>query len=354
MTRPFGLGDVSLLWALRRRGLALDMQRAVLGRANPLQTALAELLPTRHLSPTRTYICQGEGPTERGFLQVLTCPERREWQVIHLAPWTASEDLESGECWVGPLVEVCSLAGEWGAWRIRAGVAAGGAEEEAFRQAGFIPYTREEVYRLQVPQPVPGSSEALRPVVAQDAWPLSQLVNRVVPSHVRLAEGLSYASGSAPLPARLGASHERGFVWPPGNDLVAYVGLSRGRDGAWARILLDPEARKHAGDLVRSLVAKAAPATELYCAVREYQAGLRGPLLAMGFELAGVQVWLVKHTARPAECRPFRHLVALDKRTEPVATPLHPVHSASGRLRATREHCVYDYRRSDGFAVGSD
>jgi len=354
VTRPFGLGDVSLLWTLRRRGLALDMQRAVLWRVSPLQTALAELLPTRHLSLTRTYICQGEGSSEQGFLQVLTCPERREWQVIHLAPWTASSDLESAEGWVGPLAELCGLAGAWGAWRIRAGVAAGGPEEEAFRQAGFIPYTREEVYRLHMPQPAPGTEDLLRPILPRDAWALSQLVNRVVPSHVQHAEGLNLTNSAAPLLARLGVSHEQGYVWSSGSDLAAYVGLSRGREGAWARVLLNPDAKKHAGDLIRSLIARVWPAAELYCAVREYQAGLRGPLLAMGFELSAVQVWLVKHTARPAECRPFRHLVALDKRTEPVTTPLHPVHSASGRPWATREHCVYEYRRSDGFAISSD
>lgn len=353
MTRPFGLSDVSLLWALRGRGLALDMQRAVLWKAGPLQTALTELLPTRHLSTTRTYVCEGENTDERGFLQVLTCPERREWQVIHLAPWTASEDLESCECWVGPLVELCGQAGEGGAWRIRAGVAVGGAEEEAFRQAGFIPYTREEVYRLPGPQAAPGVASILRPITPQDAWPLSQLVNRVVPSHVQHAEGLNLMSNSVPLLARLGVTREQGYVWPEGTDLAAYVGLSRGYDGAWARILLDPDARKQAGDLVRSLTARVSPAPALYCAVREYQAGLRGTLVSLGFEPAGTQVWLVKHTARPAECRPFRHLVALDKRTEPITTPLHPVNGASYNSWATREHCVYEYRRSDGFAVGS-
>jgi hypothetical protein len=354
VTRPFGLGDVSLLWALRRRGLALDMQRAMLWPTSPLHTALAELLPTRHLSPTRTYVCETEGSDERGFLQVLTCPERREWQVIHLAPWTGSGDLESCEGWVGPLVELCGLAGAWGAWRIRAGVAAGGPEEEAFRQAGFIPYTREEVYRLRGPQPVPGTEDLLRPICAQDGWALSQLVNRVVPSHVQHAEGLNLSSSSGPLLTRLGVSHEQGYVWPRGDDLAAYVGLSRGRDGAWVRVLLDPDARKQAGDLLGSLMARVLPTADLYCAVREYQAGLRSTLVAMGFELFAVQVWLVKHTARPAECRPFRHLVALDKRTEPVTTPLHPVHSASGRPWATREHCVYEYRRTDSFAVGPD
>ncbi len=353
MTRPFGLGDVGLLWALKGRGLALDMQRAVLWRPSPLQTALTGLLPTRHLSATRTYVCQGAD--DYGLLQVLTCPQLREWQVIHLAPWTASEDLDSGACWVEPLVELCRLAGESGTWRIRAGVAAGGAEEEAFREAGFIPYTREEVYCFRELNPVPGAASCLRPITPDDAWPLTQLAYQVVPPPVQHAEGMNVSGGSVPILVRLGANHEQAYVWPEGSDLAAYVGLSRGYDSAWARILLHPDARKQAGDLVHGIIAKVSPAPALYCAVREYQAGLRGTLSAMGFELAGVQVWLVKHTARPAECRPYRQLVALDKRTDPITTPLHPVNGASLPIPwATREHCVYEHRRTDGFAVGSN
>lgn len=353
MIRPFGLADLGPLWALRRQGLALDMQRAVLWRARPLPAALTELLPAQRLSATRTYVCQGEGARERGFVQVLTCPERREWQVIHLAPWAASEDLQSCECWVGPLIELCGLAGEGGVWRIRAGVAAGGGEEEAFRQAGFIPYAREEVYRLREPQLTPCAPGVLRPVVEQDGWALSQLMGQVVPPPVQHAEGLNITATSEPILARLGVTHELGYVSAQGGDISAYVGLSRGYDGAWARILLHPDARKQAGDIVRTLSAIVAPAPALYCAVREYQSGLRGTLASLGFELAGVQAWLVKHTARPAECRPFRHLVALDKRTEPITTPLHPINCVPlGSAWATREHCVYEYRRTDGFAVG--
>lgn len=327
MTRPFGLGDVALIWALRQRGLALDMQRAVLGNARPLQAALSGLLPLGQISVTRTFVCQSQETSQYGFLQVMTCPERREWQVIHLAPWTSSEDLQSGAGWVEPLIELCGLASEHGAWRIRAGVAAGGPEEEAFREAGYIPYTREEVYRLRTPRPEPGAS-LLRPITPQDGWPLAQLVNQVVPPPVQHAEGLNI-SGTAPILSRLGVTREQGYVWPEGSGLGAYVGLSRGYEAAWARILLHPDARKQSGELVRSLIAIASPAPALYCAVREYQAGLRSVLVGTNFELVGTQVWLVKHTARPAECRPYRQLVALDKRTDPVTTPLHPANGAS-------------------------
>ncbi len=303
------------------------MQRALLGTARPLHAALASLLPIQQWSDARTFVCQASG--ECGFLQALTCPERREWQVIHLAPWLASGDLESGACWVDPLVDLCGLAGESGVWRIRAGVAAGGAEEEAFREAGFIPYTREEVYRLSpLRDAPPGAPALLRPVAPQDAWPLAQLVNQVVPPPVQHAEGLNISASDVPILARLGVTREQGYVWPEEWGLAAYAGLSRGAAGAWVRALLHPDARAQAAGLVRGLMAVAQPAPALYWAVREYQAGLRSTLLGTGFELAGVQVWLVRHTARPVECRPFRHMVALDKRKEPATTPLHPVAGA--------------------------
>jgi len=186
-------------------------------------------------------------------------------------------------------------------------------------------------------------------------WPLAQLVNQVVPPPVQHAEGLNLSATAAPILTRLGVTREQGYVWPEGGRLSAYAGLSRGSGGAWVRILLHPDARQHSANLMHSLLAVAPAAPILYCAVREYQAGLRSTLVSMGFELAGMQVWLVKHTARPVECRPYRHLVALDKRTEPAPTPLHPASGAtSGLSWVTSEHNVYEYTRTDSLAVGSN
>ena len=359
MTRPFGLRDLGLLWVLRGQGITLDMQRAILGAPQPLPAALTALLPPHRLGATLTYVGHDDGEAQaRRFLQVLTCPARQEWQVIHLAPWIESEDLTANAAWAGMLADLCVLAGQAGAMRVRAGMPAGGPEEEAFRQAGFTVYTREEVYRLVGPLPGAERSGALRPVVESDAWPLTQLVGQVVPSPVQHAEGMICAGAATPAPilTRLGVSHEQGYVVSRGADLGAYVGLSRSGRATWARILLHPEMRKEAPVVMHQLVAAASPGPALYCAVRDYQAGLRSVLAGLGFEFIGVQVWLVKHTTRPVECRSLLHLVAYDKRGEPVTTPLHPMNSdaAVACLDMAREHCVYEYRRRDGYAVGSD
>ena len=169
MTRPFGLRDLGLLWDLREQGLTLDMERAVLWKPRPLQSALTGLLPSRHLCSTLTYVYHSAGTDGRGFVQVLTCPERQEWQVIHLAPWRQAEPLAYTADWAGVLVDVCAMAREWGALRIRAGVAAGGPEEDAFRQAGFAVSTQEEVFRLQRPPPPRRNDSGLRPVMAEAA-----------------------------------------------------------------------------------------------------------------------------------------------------------------------------------------
>jgi len=360
VTRPFGLRDVGLLWALRGQGITLDMQRAILGMLQPLPAALtALLLPPPRPGGTLTFVGQDEGEPQGGrFLQVLTCPARQEWQVIHLAPWVQSEDLAVSAGWVAMLEDLCVLAGQQGALRVRAGMPAGGSEEDAFRQAGFTVYAREEVYQLAGPLTRAERIDALRPVAQSDAWPLTQLVGQVVPSPVQHAEGMISAGAAAPAPilTRLGVSHEQGYVADRGTDLGAYVGLSRTGRATWARILLHPEMRKEAPVVMHQLVRAASPGPTLYCAVRDYQAGLRGVLAGMGFEFVGVQVWLVKHTARPIECRSLLHLVAYDKRGEPVTTPLHPVNGEAtvACLGLAREHCVYEYRRRDGYAVGSN
>ena len=354
MTRPFGLRDLGLLWCLRGRGLTLDMQRAVLQAPSPLSVALTGLLPSWYPGSTLTYVCQGHEVGEHGIIQVLNCPGRREWQIIHLAPWSNSEDLSGGRRWVGVLTDICALSGAWGALRVRAGVAAGGAEEEAFRQAGFAAYTQEEVYRLPGPLAPESASVGLRPITSGDAWPLLQLVGQVVPSKVQLAEGTNIAGTSEPIFTRLGVTQEQGYVLEWGAELGAYLGLSRGRQGAWVRILIHPEARKQAADVVRDAITIASPAPALYFAVRDYQAGLRGVLVEMGCEFVGVQVWLVRHNTRPA-CVRYRNL-ALEKRAEPATTPLHPVNDTrlGSCFGMTREHWMHEYRRADSCAIGSD
>ena len=355
MTRPLGLGDLTWLWALRGQGITLDMQRAVLWKARPLQAALAGLLPIFYPPSTLTYVCRDEGAGERSFMQVLTCPERGEWQVIHLAPWAFTEDASHTSSWVDALMDLSSLAGERGALRIRAGVAAGGIEEEAFRQAGFVPYTREEVYRLPGPLMARAAASDLRPVRAEDGWPLVQLVGQVVPPTVQHAEGMTLSSASVPILTRLGVTRERGYVLTQGTELGAYVGLTRGEQGVWARILLRSDLRKRAADIVQHVMAASSPAPALYCAVRDYQAGLRHVLAEMGFEFVGVQDWLIKYTARPLEIRCYRQ-VALDKRTEPATTPLHPMNNTAhaAYLWMTREYCIYDYNRRGSHTVSSN
>lgn len=351
VTRSFNLRDVGLLWSLRGQGITLDLQRAVLQGMNPLYAALIGVLPPQWAGTTLTFVCADAERQGRGFVQALACRERREWQVIHLAPW--SGEAASSADWVSALVDLCMLAGEWGALRVRAGVFADEAEE-VFRQAGFAPYARESVYRLPHPHATAEAGTNMRPVAPSDAWPLVQLLGQTVPSTVQHAEGMTASDVTVPLLARLGISREQGYVLMRGMTLGGYLGLSRDPQGTWARILLQPGLEHEAPGMVRRLVALASPAPVLYCAVRDYQAGLRSVLEEAGFELVDSQVWLVRHTTRPAECRRYRGRTAIDKRTEPVTTPLYPVNNVMARpaLRIAREHCVYEYARRDSYAVG--
>ena len=353
MTRPFSLRDVGLVWCLRDRGIALDMQRAMLLRSQPLKDALWSLMPHRPAESTLTFVWHNAHGSASGFVQVLTCPDRQEWQVIHLSPWQ-SDGPSTGAALAAGLAGVCDLAGRRGAWRVRAGVVAGGWEEDVFRQAGFVPYAREEVYRL--PNPAPCAAPAcLRPLSPLDAWPLLHLIGQAVPPSVQHAEGLVYGGAETPLFSRLGVAREQGYVLERGGELMAYAGISHAQQAAWMRFWLHPEARSSGGDVLRE-AAEAAPCSPvLYCAVRDYQSGLRGPLAGMGASLVGVQVWLVKHTARPVECPRAR--AALEQRVEPLATPLHPASETMPMMAGlpARELWTYECcRRADHCAIGSD
>ncbi|MCL6432342.1 MAG: hypothetical protein K6V36_16030, partial [Anaerolineae bacterium] len=174
---------------------------------------------------------------------------------------------------------------------------------------------------------------------------LLHLVGQVVPPLVQHAEGLTVSGAEVPILDRLGVSREQGYVLQRGEELGAYLGLSRSRRGVWARILLHPDDGSRAPEVLGHAIAAAAGEAMLYCAVRDYQASLRSLMRDVGFEFVGVQVWLVKHTARPAVSPNYRPLAARDKRPGALTTPLHPVNTVAlvPCLPVTREHWTYEY-----------
>ena len=66
------------------------------------------------------------------------------------------------------------------------------------------------------------------------------------------------------------------------------------------------------------------PKRPIYCAVREYQGGLRGPLEDLGFEWVGSQALLARHTlarVREEQEQPVRGMKKHPEAAVPTALP---------------------------------
>jgi hypothetical protein len=141
-----------------------------------------------------------------------------------------------------------------------------------------------------------------------------QLYHNTVPRLAQLADGppRMYRSGAV-----------RGYVLEDQQEIVAYLQVRRGPDGAWFNLLVHPRAEARASAVVEyglSLfgVNWTAP---IYCGVRRYQEWLGRGLITLGFEPHSSTVMMVKHLVNLiSELEPGK-VPNLEKVTAPLVHP---------------------------------
>jgi hypothetical protein len=92
----------------------------------------------------------------------------------------------------------------------------------------------------------------------------------------------------------------RGYVLEDQMEIVAYLEVRRGPDGAWFNLLIHPQVEARASQIIQfglSLFGSNWNAP-ISCGVRRYQEWLRRPLEALGFETYGSSVIMVKHLVK--------------------------------------------------------
>jgi hypothetical protein len=89
------------------------------------------------------------------------------------------------------------------------------------------------------------------------------------------------------------------WVLGPDDDLVANLRLLSGPSGHVFSILIRPDAREQAVDVLRFGLAQLSDSRPVYLLLREYQQELFEPAMRLGFQPVGEQTLLVKHTVVP-------------------------------------------------------
>jgi hypothetical protein len=240
----------------------------------------------------------------------------------------ADEDAQA--VWNRLLTHIVATAGERGLHRVFACAPDGTEEIQVLLSAGFNAYTREDIFRLPPdthPQAV--AQKGIRPEQSTDLWEIAQLYRAIVPHLVQQAESLTESNGAKWLCGAVTWNQGEGFVLEDQAGIAGYGYLISGRIGHWLNISLHPRTYDQVDKLLDYGLAllNYYPPYPVYCAVREYQGGLRTSLQERGFEPFSAHCRLVKHTTVRVK-EPARGLVpALEKRAKAPTTTVSPTES---------------------------
>jgi hypothetical protein len=342
----FSAGDSLRVYRLQRRGISLDLQRDLTQPQIPLWEAWLAFVSQQAMGqPTYVWYESQDG---EAFIQVRYRPHQAAADVAYLAP-SLAEDRRMTSAWSRLLDGACIEAAGQGIQRVFANLPESDAEVDVFNQTGFMPYAREDIYRLVQPQAGRRAGESLSPRLsrAQD-WPaLQKLCVAITPQRVRQAEGgIAVAIGRE--------RNCRRYVLPGGDsdDLVASLSVCTGTLAHWLRVLIHPDARHVPGnettDLAENLICwglatvNARGTKPVYCNVRQYETGVQQGLEAVGFELYATRTLMVKHTLAWTKT-PAQELVPALKSSAELVPPAYHINgeaelqASDGRLAAKHE-----------------
>lgn len=298
MIRPFGLRDLRAVRALQPGGVWLDLFHHLLLRRSALATALIAPVPWVGTG-LASYVWEQEG-TVAGFIQMLRRPGRQEADVLFLAPQATVQPL-GVTVWT-ELISYCILdAGQHDIRRLYASLPVDSADGDLLAALGFATYSNEDVLVLSRPTRWPDlpQNAGLRPRRAEDVWWLRRLYSIYTPLPVQHSEGLSDGDGPTALSlAWWELADQQGYILDEAGEIQGGVQMVSGRGGHWLLLHGDPGN----GPLMTALVHQglhvvAGKRQPVYCAVRDYQGGLRATLQDAGFEPLERRARMVKHLA---------------------------------------------------------
>jgi hypothetical protein len=324
VVRRFSLADILLVNRLQGQVACLDLETALLWSPAPLPLAVLEFL-SLNMSRTTTFV-QNRSSTDgatQGFLQAWDRSDRLSCDVAFVAP-SLDGSAATADIWQDLLEYLARIKGESGVQRIFATIPESGPASEVFRQAGFNAYAGRQVLRLErIPRGLAAApSSRCHPAGEHDGEAFQRLRSSLTPRPVQHAEGTGQArrDPTAILPWWKSRENKE-WVWTENGGIKAYLRTVVGEEGHWLRILLEPGDAGRADAILNDALCLLAsyPPRPVYCAVREYEAGVQGALNALGFEHVASELLMVKHTTVRKRVPVGKLSPALEKGVETAA-----------------------------------
>lgn len=291
MIRPFDLRDVTLLAQIEQQGTPLNAELAFTRQPQPLQSALTSFFSLRGRG-LRTYILREENNSARqlGLLQMRQRTNTKQGVIAYIVP-DLKNDPHAAEMWAELLDYAAVHAGHLGIQHLVAEAPEDSEAIEVLQRAGYAIYLRQDILRLVRTRLTISADPIMRPGESHDEWGVQQLYTNIAPRLVQQAEGFPqiHRTGSV-----------RDYVLEDQMEIVAFLQVRRGPDGAWFNLLIHPRAEARASQIIQfglSLFGSNWNAP-ISCGVRRYQEWLRRPLESLGFETYGSSVVMVKHLVK--------------------------------------------------------
>jgi hypothetical protein len=324
---PFDLRHIGLVYGLQDATTALDLKAGLVETPSPLRSALRSYLPTGAMR-TYTYVLQApsNGHPLRGFVQA--CPRQSEiaWKVTCIAPNLNTSD-QAATVWYRLLLHLCIAAGERRVQRLFACLPDDHPAEEVLRQAGFASYARQRLLARSAALPITARpSRAAKPLRPEDAVGVTSLFHKLTPRLVQQTAELQEWPAEVPMQDAMLKSSAQAYVWQDHQgDLSGYLYLDVGPRGVWARVIVRPDQRHQALEMVEHALSLAASYTPrpVYCTVREYESGVEHALEQSGFEASGTYRLWVKHTAVQVKAVPHKFVQTFENRAGVAPTVSH-------------------------------
>jgi hypothetical protein len=155
---------------------------------------------------------------------------------------------------------------------------------ETMRQSGFVLYSRQTIWRCQPINFIGRTERLIRPVGDNDGIAVMDLITRIVPSMLQ--------------PLLIPHTLENGWVYYEDGNLLAYIGVTAGRQGVYLTPYIDPcllgEPSK---SLLYTLMKNIQQSVKLpvYMRVLRYHDWVSSVLDELGFEAGSPQAIMVRH-----------------------------------------------------------
>jgi hypothetical protein len=230
------------------------------------------------------------GATIRGLISARGRAKRSAWEVDALID--VDEDEEVALSLFSRMISgITKQRGE----RVFLRLDNGSHVSEAARKAGFFPYAKETLYRLDSAPSSQPTDVPFRPREKSDLMGMFQLYSHCVPANVRAIEGPTFREWLAAQESWGGSTKD--LLVEEDGIISVWLQLMTGQTGRFS--LLAQSTRFTADMLVQSALAHLNASRRLLCLVPEYNGGWAGCLERLGFQPAAAYTCYAQRLVKP-------------------------------------------------------